>query len=68
MAGPVSAVRATWIVGFEVVPVKYPVSHRMIPASSTPMTTASVATTRGSPVWSARAVETPLRAENLVGR
>ena len=44
VAAPVSEVRATSFVGFASVPVKYPVSHRMMPASTMPMTTAPTAT------------------------
>ena len=47
VAGPVSEVRATSMVGRLSVPVKWPVSQRMMPASTMPMTTARNAETRG---------------------
>ena len=49
-SGPVSDVRATSMVGRLSVPVKCPVSQRMMPASTMPMTTARKAARRGSPV------------------
>ena len=49
VAAPVSEVRATSFVGRLSVPVKWPVSHRMIAASTMPTMTASTAIMRGSP-------------------
>ena len=68
MAAPVSVVRATWSVGLLVVPVKYPVTHRMMPASTTPMATATEAISRGSPPCVARPAVPPVRSAKDDGR
>ncbi len=68
VAEPVSEVRATSLVGLESVPVKYPVSQRMIPASTIPPMTATVATTRGSESSEAMASGTSVSSAKEPGR
>jgi len=67
-ARPVRVVAATCRVGLLVVPVKYPVTQRMTPASTTPIATATEAITRGSPPWFARASLTPVMPAKVDGR
>ena len=68
MAAPVRVVRATCSVGLLVVPVKYPVTHRMMPASTTPIATATEAMSRGSPPCVARPAVPPVKSANVDGR
>src|SRR5690625_2385337 len=70
VAAPVRELAATVRVGLVSVSVKYPVSHRINPASTTPITTAAAATNLGSPLIPAAAAASDpgVSASKLAGK
>ncbi len=69
VAGPVSELSPMSLTGRREVSVKYPVSSWIALASTRPMRTAPMASSRGLPLWFRIAAdETPFSALNLDGR